>query len=90
MILSTVAILALVLQAQAAEYTLSHRFLDGSDFAPRGVVQIDSNKVTYEPSAEAAAPSSSDAGWYQVALDIGDQQLTTSTRAVSLLNLGQL
>lgn len=84
MILSTVAILALALQAQAAEYTLSHRFLDGSDFAPRGVVHIDNNKVTYEPSSDVAEPSSSDAGWYQIALDIGDQQLTTSTRAVSV------
>ena len=86
MILSTVAILAMALQAQAAEYTLSHRFLDGSDFVPRGVVQIDNNKVTYEPSAQAVAPSSSDASWYQIALDIGDQQLTTSTRAVSNTN----
>lgn len=81
MMLPTVAILALALQVQAAEYTLYHRFLDGSDFAPRGVVQIDNSRVTYEPSSE---PSSSDADWYQVALDVGDQQLTTSTRAVSL------
>lgn len=81
MMFPTVAILALALQVRAAEYTLYHRYLDGSDFETRGVVNIDDTRIAFTSASEPSS-SYSGADWYQVALDVGDQKLTTSTRAV--------
>lgn len=73
--------LALLAGASADSYTLHHRYLPSGEFTPRGVVSLDTSGPTFSP--EASAHLSGEGEWYQVALEVGGDMITTSTRSVS-------
>ncbi|WOO85432.1 uncharacterized protein LOC62_07G008931 [Vanrija pseudolonga] len=87
--LSLLALLAAATAAYAAdstrqEYTLYHRVLSAGaapEFEHRGTVSLDGFSAALDQSK--LKPVSADEGqWYQVALGVGDELLTASTRAV--------
>lgn len=87
--LAAIALALLAVQASAAEYTLYHRYVSsGAEFVPRGTVSFDNGAAVFSPSSESPLSSSSDdSAWYQVALGVGSDLITASTRSVSLLIL---
>lgn len=68
--------------AFAESYTLYHRHLPKGEYSPRGTVSIEEGVATFSSSSDIPE---SDAPWYQVALDVGGNLITSSTRSVSQL-----
>lgn len=72
--------LALLATATAESYTLHHRY-SGGTFTPRGVVSVTDGVATFTPDSNVGG--SGDGEWYQVALEVNGDMITTSTRSVS-------
>lgn len=75
--------LALIVHASAESYTLHHRFLPSGEFAPRGVVSLSDFGATFTAEPNARVLGEGEGEWYQVALEVGGDMITTSTRSVS-------
>lgn len=82
--LAALLLLPLALQVSAETYTLYHRFLPKGEYTPRGTVSIEDGVATF--ATEPVKAGQSESPWYQVALDVGGDMVTSSTRAVSALH----
>lgn len=79
--LAALLLFPLALQASAESYTLYHRFLPKGELSQRGTVSIEDGIATFNTAPVEGR--SSESAWYQVALDVGGDLLTASTRSVS-------
>jgi hypothetical protein len=84
MLIRLTCLALLALHVSAAQFTVFHRFGEkNGKFVERGVVTVDDGRVSYAPSASIESVNENEAAWYQVAIRVGGEYITTSAPSVS-------